>query len=149
MEEAEGRGWRHYEISNFAKAGFESRHNSSYWEGTEYLGIGPSAHSYRKGERQWNVSNNHQYLKALAEGRPHYESEQLSRENIYNEYILTRIRTAEGLDLFSVPESFRAHLVRCAEKHLERGHLEQEGNYYRLTRKGKFIADRVTVDLFL
>ncbi|HNR09328.1 MAG TPA: radical SAM family heme chaperone HemW [Saprospiraceae bacterium] len=149
MEEAERRGWRHYEISNFAKAGFESRHNSSYWEGTEYLGIGPSAHSYREGERQWNVANNHLYLKALAEGLPHYESEQLSRENIYNEYILTRIRTAAGLDLFSVPESFRAHLVRCADKHLQQGHLEQEGNFYRLTRKGKFIADRVTVDLFL
>lgn len=148
MEEAEQRGWQHYEISNFAKAGFESKHNSSYWQGAEYLGIGPSAHSYREGERQWNVSNNHRYLKAIAEGLPYYESEQLSPINVYNELVLTRIRTSEGLDLLKVPESFRPRLIQSAEKHLQDGHLVQEGNYYRLTRKGKFVADRVTVDLF-
>lgn len=149
IEEAGQRGWRHYEISNFAKAGFESKHNSSYWHGVEYLGIGPSAHSYRKGERQWNVSNNHVYIKAIAEGMPYYESELLDPIHIYNELVLTRIRTAEGLDLLKVPESFRPHLIQSAEKHIQSGHLLLEGNFYRLTRKGKFMADRVTVDLFL
>src|SRR5438105_8482609 len=92
-------GYEHYEVSNFAKPGFRSRHNSSYWKGDKYLGLGPSAHSYNGKERMWNIANNSLYLKSIQEGDAKKEIEMLTPTQQLNEYIMISLRTAEGMDL--------------------------------------------------
>jgi len=91
--------YEHYEVSNFAKPGFRSRHNSSYWKGIPYLGLGPSAHSFNGKERRWNISNNHVYNKTVHEGKPERETEVLTSLQQLNETIMISLRTKEGLDL--------------------------------------------------
>src|SRR5690606_16272332 len=99
MDQLAEAGYEHYEISNWAKPGAEAVHNSSYWKGQPYLGIGPSAHSYNGSQRQWNISNNARYMRALTEDTIPYEQETLSQHDRLNEYIMTTLRTADGLDL--------------------------------------------------
>jgi oxygen-independent coproporphyrinogen-3 oxidase len=106
MKWMEAAGYEHYEISNFAKPGFRSRHNSSYWQGKKYLGLGPSAHSYDGLSRQWNVSNNNLYIRSLAKNELIFEKENLTTTQMLNEYIMTSLRTMEGIDLSSVSEKF-------------------------------------------
>ncbi len=142
-----------YEISNFAKPGFYSRHNTSYWKGIPYLGIGPSAHSFDGASRQWNVSNNPLYIKAVESGKLEFTKEVLTTSEKYNEYVLTSLRTVWGVDLKIVQQHFGEevlqHLKNEAAIYLLKGELKTENSHMYLTRKGKFIADRIASDLFI
>ncbi len=148
-------GYEHYEISNFARPGWHSRHNSSYWLGDPYLGVGPSAHSYDgRDSRQWNVRNNPRYIRALKARQIPAEGERLDPAARLNELVMTRVRTQWGIDLDQVELGFgaqaRARLLADAQAHLRRGHLEllPGGRVLRLTRAGKHLADRVAAELF-
>ena len=106
LEKAKENGFEHYEISNFSLPGYQSRHNTSYWEQKKYLGIGPSAHSYDSVSRRWNVRNNNQYMESIISGKEYYESETLSVDNLYNEFIMTSLRMSKGLNYKKVDELF-------------------------------------------
>lgn len=153
VDMAEQRGYEHYEISNFALPGRYARHNSSYWHGEPYLGIGPSAHSFDGGcSRQWNVANNALYIKALEENRLPFEKENLTSAQRYNEYVLTSLRTMWGADLGKIRamgEHFETHIIREAQPFLNNETLEQSGDTYRLTRAGKLLADGIAAALFI
>ncbi|MCB9223820.1 MAG: radical SAM family heme chaperone HemW [Crocinitomicaceae bacterium] len=142
-------GYQHYEISNFAKDGFISRHNSAYWLGQHYLGIGPSAHSYNGKERGWNISNNTRYIKESTT----YESEELTDKDKVNDHILTRLRTHWGIDLNEI-QLLAQHLSlvefdRYLNWHIEAGNLVRDDHIVKLTSSGKFIADKIASDLFV
>jgi oxygen-independent coproporphyrinogen-3 oxidase len=145
-------GFEHYEISNFALPGFRSRHNSSYWAGTSYLGLGPSAHSFNGKSRQWNVSNNALYQKALEAGELPFEEEQLTATQQLNEFIMTRLRTIEGISLKMVKEKWGEEktlaLVQSAQKYLTYKHIIIIDDHLQLTAEGKFLADGIAADLF-
>jgi oxygen-independent coproporphyrinogen-3 oxidase len=142
-----------YEISNFCKEGYYSRHNSSYWKGEKYLGLGPSAHSYNGESRQWNISNNPLYIRALSEGRLDHEIEILSKDQKYNEYILTTLRTMWGSDLQYIEKNFGSDYVSYClsegEEHLRSGMLVRKENKLFLSEEGKLLADRIASDLFI
>ena len=129
-----------YEISNFAKAGMRSKHNSSYWTGKHYLGFGPSAHSYDGQRRQWNIANNALYIQAIQNKLPYSEFENLSKKEKFNEYIMLQLRRIEGLDINVIQEEFPEYASKClatlnvmAEEEL----LNNSGNRFTLTRSGK------------
>lgn len=144
-----GAGYEHYEISNFAKPGKRSRHNASYWSGEEYLGLGPSAHSYNGNSRQWNVSNNNIYIESLREASPVFEMEELTVAQKLNEYIMTSLRTLEGMDYRRV-ESYFTNSQREILSRLEsQGKLKMEEDRIRLTREGKLFADGIAAELFI
>lgn len=149
MKEA---GFEHYEISNFARPGFRSRHNSSYWQGVPYLGLGPSAHSFNGNSRQWNVANNSLYIAGINQGTIPYEQEILTPVQQLNEYIMTSLRTMEGIDLDKVAADWgndqKNALFHTAEKYLVAGQLIQTGHRLQLTAAGKFLADGIAADLF-
>ena len=153
MDLAPGAGYEHYEISNFAKPGFLSRHNTSYWLGEPYVGIGPSAHSYDIHSRQWNISNNSTYIQSIAEGKAPFEREELTRSDKFNEMILTSLRTAWGIYEKRILENFgeeRAEeFSRKAEVWMEKGMLELRDKHFVLTREGKHFADRIAGDFFI
>jgi oxygen-independent coproporphyrinogen-3 oxidase len=146
-------GYEHYEISNFAKPGFRSRHNTSYWQGKKYLGLGPSAHSYNGISRQWNVSNNNIYISSLQKNKISFEIEILSATQQLNEYIMTSLRTMEGLDLRRVgslelevqSRDFRAAYI----KYIDSGKMILKNDHLILTNEGKLFADGIAADLFL
>lgn len=148
MEEA---GYEHYEISNFAKPGHRSRHNSSYWKGENYLGLGPSAHSFNGSTRQWNVSNNKIYTASVNAGKVPYEIEVLTLTQQINEYIMTSLRTAEGMNLDVLEEQFAVNskeITGKAEKYINNNLLKLGNNSLVLTREGKLLADGIAADLF-
>lgn len=147
-------GYDHYEVSNFGREGFHSRHNTAYWQGIPYLGIGPSAHSFDGNRtRRWNVSNNPLYIKALEENTGYWEEEKLSDRDLYNEYIMTGLRTAKGIQIDTVANRFGVELLAQFEEeisgYLEEEWMERNGDQLRLTEKGFFLADRIASDLFL
>jgi oxygen-independent coproporphyrinogen-3 oxidase len=152
MEAMDSGGYEHYEISNFALPGMRSRHNSAYWSGIPYHGFGPSAHSYDGVSRQWNIANNPVYVRALQEGRIPSENEDLTAMQQFNEYLMTRLRTAEGLDLDHVRgkwgDETAEELSAGASVHIRRGHVALSGNSLVLTREGKLFADGIAADLF-
>ena len=137
-------GYEHYEISNFALPDYRSKHNSSYWKRIPYLGIGAAAHSYNLASRQWNVSNVKLYIKGdnIIE-----DCELLDSTEQYNDLITTALRTREGIDLGSLPETDKMFLTKAASKSIEQGNLIIENNHLHLTRKGLFISDAVMVKL--
>lgn len=139
--------YEHYEISSFAREGFRSRHNASYWQGIPYLGLGPSAHSYDGNSRQWNVSNLRKYMDAIENGTVPMEKETLDEDTKYNDWITTALRTKEGLDLNLLSEAHREYLLRSAEPHLREGNLVLANNNIALSRAGIFISDSVMSDL--
>ncbi len=145
-------GCEHYEISNFAKPGFRSKHNSSYWQGKAYLGLGPSAHSYNGESRQWNVSNNTLYIKSINESIIPFESEHLSSTQKLNEYIMTSLRTMEGLSLQKIKnlsnETIASTVLNDATKFIQEDLMERKNGSLILTQKGKFLADGIAADLF-
>jgi oxygen-independent coproporphyrinogen-3 oxidase len=147
---AEG-GFIHYEISNFAKPGYFSRHNSSYWEGDKYLGLGPSAHSFDGNKRSWNTASLTDYLDGIFSGNLPCETEYLSLYQHYNEFILTRLRTREGIDTLELKERFGESLYRyClkgAQKFIAENLLNFQNNILKLTRKGIFISDGIISEL--
>ena len=142
----------HYELSNFAKKGFYSKNNSSYWQGKTYLGIGPSAHSFDGKQRSWNVKNNSKYIKALTQNQIRIEKEILSITDQYNEYIMTGLRTIWGVSLKKVEQNFGKHYLKYlnqqAEKHILEHLLYIDDGILRTTRKGKFFSDGIASDLF-
>ena len=141
-----------YEISNFAKPGHYSRHNTSYWNGEPYLGIGPSAHSYNKVSRQWNISNNPQYIRSIDESIVPFEREELTDTEKFNEYILTSLRTIWGISLrklfLEFGEISAMEFQRNIIPLLDDEQIELQGENLVLTRRGKFFADRIAADLF-
>lgn len=148
LNTAPAHGFEPYEISNYAKPGFRSRHNSSYWQGTPYIGLGPSAHSYNHDTRQWNIANNRAYIQAIDQGLPYYETEVLDDNIRYNEFILTRIRTSEGIRHLEIPTPYLEHFNRQIVPWLAQKYLVHKEGAYILTKEGKFIADRISADLF-
>ena len=145
-------GFEQYEISNFAKDGFISLHNSNYWKGVEYIGLGPSAHSYDGTSRQWNVANNNRYMNSLENRKLDFEREILTEEQKYNEYILTTLRTKWGIDENEIIQRFSLKIIdffqKEVKKHQNDGFLTQNEKLFVLTKKGKFLADRIASDLF-
>lgn len=152
QEMLEKNGFIHYEISNFCKEGFYSRHNSNYWLKGFYLGVGPSAHSFNGHSRQWNISNNPLYIKAIESNSPFSESENLTLSQKYNEYILTSLRTTWGTSLSYIGNAYSPSLlIHCnkeAKKYILSEHLLLKENKLFLSKKGKLIADKIASDLF-
>ena len=149
MQWLEKAGYEHYEISNFAKPGSRSRHNSSYWQGKKYLGIGPSAHSFDGDTRQWNIANNSLYIESLKKGIIPFEKEILTTIQKTNEYIMTSLRTSEGLNMGRIEEEVKNKLTEGIKKYTGRGLLQQNGDFFVLTKEGKLLADGIAADLFL
>ncbi|PQA92627.1 coproporphyrinogen III oxidase [Chryseobacterium shigense] len=147
-------GFDHYEVSNFAKPGFYSRHNSAYWKYKEYLGIGPSAHSYNGFDvRSWNVANNQQYIKKLHTGILAKEEEILSQNDQFNEMIMIGLRTIWGVDIESLKSKFdvrtHEHFQHEIQSKIEEGILVIENNHLKIPEKHWFMADGIASDLFL
>ena len=149
MQWLEEAGYEHYEISNFAKPGFRSKHNSSYWQGKKYLGLGPSAHSFNGISRQWNISNNNIYIETLSKNEIPFEKETLTDTQKVNEYIMTSLRTMEGLDMRKVPGAMSSELRAAGKKFIIEGKLVEENNFLRLTKEGKLFADGIASELFV
>jgi oxygen-independent coproporphyrinogen III oxidase len=145
-------GYEHYEISNFAKPGFRSKHNSSYWLGKSYLGLGPSAHSFNGGSRQWNIANNALYLKSIEQNIVPSEIEALTEIQQLNEYIMTSLRTMEGLNLSVVQQKWGRTKVdsiqNAAKKFIDQKMIMPENDQLILTQKGKLFADGIAAELF-
>lgn len=146
-------GYTHYEISNFALPGHESRHNSNYWNSTPYLGVGSGAHSFNGTSRQWNVSDIHQYIQGINGGKAVREAELLTTDQRFNETVMTRLRTAKGLDLNCVSHQFGTayvnHLEKAATPYYISGELEKDGQTVRLTEQGIYISNDIMSSLFI
>jgi oxygen-independent coproporphyrinogen-3 oxidase len=145
-------GYEHYEISNFAKPGSRSKHNSSYWQGSHYVGLGPSAHSFNGVSRQWNVANNALYIQSLQQGIVPFEQEVLTDVQQVNEYIMTGLRTMEGVSLKKLNDFGKIvtnDIMQAAREHVAQELLIVEDDYLRTTNKGKLLADGIASDLFL
>jgi oxygen-independent coproporphyrinogen-3 oxidase len=153
MQWLKEKGYDHYEVSNFAKPGFRSRHNSAYWKGEAYLGLGPSAHSYNGVERRWNVANNAVYMRSVQEGRAERGAETLSTSERINEAIMISLRTQEGLDLTNIEQQFgeaeRKRLEKQLPKYVQLSWVQQSQNTYTLTDEGMLRADGVAAALFV
>jgi oxygen-independent coproporphyrinogen-3 oxidase len=151
IEMAKENGFEQYEISNFARDHKYSKHNSSYWTGAKYLGLGPSAHSFNGISRRWNVSHIESYIKAIEAGLPYSEEEILSENNKYNEYILTRIRTIWGVSIDDLKEDFGDDKVCYFRNNIQRyintGLVKQNSGTYKLTEKGMFVSDEIMANL--
>ncbi|WP_243647798.1 radical SAM family heme chaperone HemW [Flaviaesturariibacter flavus] len=152
MQWLKERGYEHYEVSNFAKPGYRSQHNSAYWKGIPYLGLGPSAHSYNGRERSWNIANNNTYIRALSEGSLPAEAETLTRNQRLNEYLMISLRTLEGIDLARVQEQATAGETSGIEKQLNvflrEGLVKKTGSGFALTDEGMLRADGLAAELF-
>jgi oxygen-independent coproporphyrinogen III oxidase len=144
-------GFVHYELSNFALPDYQSKHNSAYWDGTSYLGVGPSAHSYNGNVRRFNPLSVGAYVQGLRSGLLPRATEMLDADTCYNDFVMTRLRTAKGLDLNELKSTFGVeklnYCMQNAKRSLNSGSLEQIGDVLRLTRSGLFISDAVLSDL--
>lgn len=147
----EENGYEHYEISNFAKHGCHSRHNSSYWRDIPYMGIGAAAHSYDGLSRQWNISDLNKYIDEIGKGKVSFEREIIDETTHFNDIITTATRTAEGISLEKIKrefgEKYLNNLMNEAKKHIANGMLEIADNNLRLTKEGVFISDSIMSDL--
>lgn len=146
-------GYEHYEVSNFARPGYRSRHNSSYWKGISYLGLGPSAHSFNGKERRWNVANNNLYIKSIGEDTPQREVEALTSEQQLNETIMISLRTMEGIDLQKIEtlwgEKEKHRLEKDLSKYIRNGLVTVTDQHAQLTDEGVLRADGIAADLFI
>lgn len=142
-------GYEHYEISNFAKPGRRSKHNTSYWQGKKYIGIGPSAHSFNGKERQWNVANNALYMKSVLAGEIPFEKEILTPVQKINEYVMTSLRTMEGLQLGKLPADVGEKTLNHSKKYIDSGLMIHQNDAIILTNEGKLLADGIAADLFI
>ena len=151
MDTLEKVGFIQYEISNFAQKGFYSQHNSNYWKGENYLGLGPSAHSFNGTLRQWNISNNIRYIQQISQGLVPAETEEINVKQRYNEYILTSLRTIWGVNTKFVKSHFSINyerfLINSAQKWINSGHLLKNNELLTLSNKGKLMADSISTDL--
>lgn len=155
VKETEKNDFVQYEISNFGKPNFFSKHNASYWQGKSYLGAGPSAHSFNGKERSWNVSNNAKYIKSISNKILPSEIEILSTNNQFNEYIMTGLRTVWGVSLDKVEVDFgvefKEKLLDIAKKFIDQGLLikQNKDSILKTTQKGKFLVDGIASELFM
>ena len=136
-------GYEHYEISNFARQGYRSRHNSSYWHDVPYIGLGAAAHSYDGACRSWNVADIRQYISAINRGERPAEYETLDDDTRYNDRITVALRTSDGLDLATLSEKHRNYCLKEAQRYISDGLLRLADNRLVLTRKGLFVSDMV------
>ena len=145
-------GMEHYEISNFSQPGFRSKHNSNYWKGIPYLGLGPSAHSYNKNTRQWNVANNQLYFSALEKNELPYEIEALPVATKFNEYMMISLRCMEGFSLNYIFQNFgpefHRHTLKITQGYLAKNCLTETSQGFTLTKSAKFFADGIASDFF-
>ena len=145
-------GYEHYEVSNFAKPGYYSKHNSSYWKERKYLGIGPSAHSYDGLSRQWNIRSNPQYVSLINSNQPFFEKEVLSEVDRYNDYVITALRTIWGVDIEKIQRDFSDHLVRhfltVLKRYESSDYVILDGSVIRLSEEGIFVSDAIIEDFF-
>ncbi|MBS9768178.1 MAG: radical SAM family heme chaperone HemW [Flavobacteriaceae bacterium] len=152
VEETQKNGMVQYETSNFGKPNYFSKHNISYWLGKKYLGIGPSAHSFNKTHRSWNISSNIKYVNAIQKGILPCETEFLNPENQFNEYIMTGLRTIWGISLEKIKNDFGTtyleYLLNSSKKYIDRGLLQLSENKITTTPKGAFLIDGIASDLF-
>ncbi|MEN9371441.1 MAG: radical family heme chaperone HemW [Bacteroidota bacterium] len=146
-------GYHHYEISNFALPGYESKHNSAYWEGVPYLGIGPSAHSYDGIKRKWNIANNISYSKAILDHSPLFEEEILSKNDRFNEYCMTALRHSKGIEKQKIISLGGMEGLSIINKmilpYIESNKVIEDENSWKLTNEGKFFADGIAASLFI
>lgn len=152
MELADNANYEQYEISNFAQPGFRAKHNSAYWKGEPYLGVGPSAHSFNGHSRQWNVANNAAYLLSISDNKIPFELENLTPEMRYHEYVLTRLRTVWGCQLTEIEaigNQYATHFEKNITQFIADGLIRREQNSFFLTRPGKLLSDRISMELFV
>lgn len=151
MDSLGAAGYNHYEISNFCKPGMHSRHNTSYWNGTPYLGCGPSAHSFNTQSREWNVSSLEEYISSIEKGQRSFELEMLEETTRYNEYIMTSLRTMWGISLDHIEQTFgtkfKDYFMEIAESYIDNKKLEADDKHIRLSREGIFISDNIISSL--
>jgi oxygen-independent coproporphyrinogen-3 oxidase len=147
------RGFIHYEISNFARDGYISRHNSAYWKQVPYLGLGPSAHSFNRTSRQWNVSDVKKYVRSVSAGKVPFEKEDLDRLTTFNEYVMTSLRTMWGIDLGYVEayydKELHDYLINLSDKYIRYGLMHREKNTLVLTDQGRMISDNIIAELLM
>jgi len=152
VQHLEARGFEQYEISNFALPGYRSQHNSSYWKGTHYLGLGPSAHSFNGKQRSWNVANNALYIQSAKHGLPQHDFEELTEAMRINEYIMTSCRTIEGISLPDFEVHFgpvqKSAVEKKASKFIDRGQMVRLDHRLVLSREGRLFADGIAAELF-
>lgn len=153
MDRLRQEGYEHYEVSNFAKPGYRSRHNSSYWKGEKYLGLGPSAHSFNGSVRQWNVANNNSYVHSITKGEINNETEVLTPQQKLNEFIMISLRTKEGMNLETLTQQWGQEALSSMQKKLtafrNNNLLVQTDNQIQLTDEGMLMADGIAADLFV
>lgn len=153
INEAEKAGFEQYEISNFAKNEMYSQHNTSYWIAKKYLGLGPSAHSFNGESRQWNFAHIEGYLKAFESGAPFFEVEELTENDKFNEYILTRLRTKWGVSLSFIEEYFgkerASYFLKNMLSYIQTGKVNQQNNVFTLSREGVFVSDDILTNLMI
>lgn len=153
MQQMKANGFIHYEISSFCKDGFISLHNSNYWKGVKYVGLGPSAHSYDQSSRQWNISDILKYLESIEQGNIPAEKEILSETDKLNEYIITSLRTIWGCDLDYIGKIFGSELQNSIrkriDKHIAANHIALTEHILTLTDEGKLFADGIAARLFV
>ncbi|WP_092460942.1 radical SAM family heme chaperone HemW [Thermoflavifilum thermophilum] len=149
----ESAGYEAYEISSFAKPGFRSRHNSLYWQGVPYLGIGPSAHSYQPPYRRWNIAHNRKYIQSIQQQQLPYEEECLTIAMQYNEYVMLRLRTQEGVHVKEMETMFGSSYVQYFQQQIQpwilSHHVVCQDTHYVLSREGRLFADRIAASLFM
>jgi len=152
MQLAADAGYHHYEISNFALPGYESKHNSAYWEGVVYLGFGPSAHSFDGNKRKWNISNNNAYIKSLTNHVLPHKEETLSKKDVLNEYIMTALRQSKGIEkrilLQKGGQTCLNEITNLIKPYLNTQKVVEDETGWRLTNHGKFFADGIAATLF-
>lgn len=149
IDRLEAAGYEHYEISNFARPGFRSRHNSSYWQGIPYIGIGAAAHSYDIETRSWNIADIRQYIRGIEQGQRLYESETLDEDTRYNDAVTVALRTCEGLDLSKLTPQQRTYCLANAQRHMDAKLLKLQDHHLSLTKEGLFVSDMIMSDLIL
>ena len=150
IDQLEAAGYEHYEISNFAKSGCHSRHNSNYWNQTPYIGLGAAAHSYDgKACRRWNTADIMQYMEAMEQGRPCYEEELLDEDTRYNDMVTVALRTRQGLDLTTLSEKHRTYCLQNAQRFIDDQLIVCTDNRLHLTRQGLFVSDMVMSELMM
>jgi oxygen-independent coproporphyrinogen-3 oxidase len=153
IRKSEAAGFIHYEISNFSKSGYLSQHNSNYWKQVQYLGLGPSAHSFNGYSRRWNVSDLKGYIKAVNGGKPFFESEELDTNARFNEYIMTSLRTMWGIDLDFIEKNFEKegydYVVNLYGKYKDYGMMKLDKKHLVLTNQGKMISDNIISEFML
>jgi oxygen-independent coproporphyrinogen-3 oxidase len=139
-------GINQYEISNFAKIGCQSIHNSNYWSGQKFIGVGPSAHSFDGKKRRWNIANNAIYMKKM----DWFEVEILSENERWNEYILTRLRTTNGINLVELKNLFNVdnQFLQTKEEYTKQDWLLEDDNQIKLTQEGQLRADFIASEFF-